>query len=444
MSKPEALELRSTYGSGMTRFRVIVCLIIALEILVIGICNFLLLGSLKKDASRQYVVDVSRAAEDLEMIVALSSEQPVKIDIRRGDPKPDPRLDFDMEKYPSVLRVSTFDASEVVNNDYAVKEILGTLIRFEYEIKPDVRPLIYMNIGLCLSFLITIVILVYVAKKILRPFNAMSKLSVDLARGNLSAPVNEEKSKFFGKFLWGINMLRDNLETNKERELELQKDKKTLILSLSHDIKTPLSAIKLYARALDEGIYDTEEKRKEAIDGIAHNASEIEKYVADIVTASKEDFLNLEVTMSEVYLKEIMDRIKVLYDEKFASLRTDFTISEYTNVLLSADRDRLEEVLQNLLENAIKYGDGKWVRISFSDEEDCRLITVTNSGCTVKEDEIPHLFESFYRGSNSEKAPGSGLGLYIARSLMRMMNGDIFAAKESAGDFSVTVVVKKA
>ncbi|MBR6255464.1 MAG: HAMP domain-containing histidine kinase [Clostridiales bacterium] len=301
-----------------------------------------------------------------------------------------------------------------------------------------------MNIGLCLSFLITIVILVYVAKKILRPFNAMSKLSVDLARGNLSAPVNEEKSKFFGKFLWGINMLRDNLETNKERELELQKDKKTLILSLSHDIKTPLSAIKLYARALDEGIYDTEEKRKEAIDGIAHNASEIEKYVADIVTASKEDFLNLEVTMSEVYLKEIMDRIKVLYDEKFASLRTDFTISEYTNVLLSADRDRLEEVLQNLLENAIKYGDGKWVRISFSDEEDCRLITVTNSGCTVKEDEIPHLFESFYRGSNSEKAPGSGLGLYIARSLMRMMNGDIFAAKESAGDFSVTVVVKKA
>ena len=130
MSKPEALELRSTYGSGMTRFRVIVCLIIALEILVIGICNFLLLGSLKKDASRQYVVDVSRAAEDLEMIVALSSEQPVKIDIRRGDPKPDPRLDFDMEKYPSVLRVSTFDASEVVNNDYAVKEILCTLIRF--------------------------------------------------------------------------------------------------------------------------------------------------------------------------------------------------------------------------------------------------------------------------------------------------------------------------
>ena len=475
-------ELRGTYGSGMARFRTIACVILVIELLVIGICNFLLLGSLKKDASRQYRVDISRAAEDLDLLVAVRSDSPAQIDIRRGDPKPDPRLDFDIEKYPSLLRIATFDANEVVNNDYAVKEILGTLIRFEYEVKPDIRPLIYMDIGLGLSLLITVVILIYVGRKILRPFNAMSTLSVDLARGNLNASVKEDKNKFFGKFLWGIDMLRDNLETNKERELELQKEKKTLILSLSHDIKTPLSAIKLYSKALNEDIYDSDEQRRAAISGIAHNAEEIEKYVSDIVTASKEDFLNLEVTMGEVYLNEIMDRIKALYTEKFASLRTDFTIEEYSNVLLSGDSARLEEVLQNLLENAIKYGDGRYVKISFSDEEDCRLITVTNSGCTVKEEEIPHLFESFYRGSNSEKAPGSGLGLYIARSLMRMMRGDIFAekvpasasagaasagassadasgatssassaaasgaaeAKENTGDFSVTVVVKKA
>ena len=272
----------------------------------------------------------------------------------------------------------------------------------------------------------------------------MSRFSEELARGNLSVAMKEDKNKFFGRFLWGIDMLRDNLESNKERELELQKEKKTLILSLSHDIKTPLSAIKLYSKALSEDIYDSEEQRRAAVTGIAHNADEIEKYVSDIVAASKEDFLNLEVTMSEFYLKEVMARIKVLYEEKFLSQRTDFSISEYSNALLSGDPARLEEVLQNILENAIKYGDGKWVKISFSDEEDCRLITVTNSGCSVKEEEIPHLFESFYRASNAEKAPGSGLGLYIARSLMRMMNGDIFATKENTGDFSVTVVVKKA
>lgn len=432
--------------NGMRRFRIIVCVILVLELLLLVVCNLLLLGSMKKDAGRQYRVDISRASDDLNLLIALSSSHPVQVDFRRGETPADtdPRLSFDMEKYPSLLRVSTFDPDAIINNDFEVRDICGTLICFEYEVKPDIHPLIYMNVGLILSLIVTIAILIYVARKILRPFHQMSRFSEELARGNLSVAMKEDKNKFFGRFLWGIDMLRDNLESNKERELELQKEKKTLILSLSHDIKTPLSAIKLYSKALSEDIYDSEEQRRAAVTGIAHNADEIEKYVSDIVAASKEDFLNLEVTMSEFYLKEVMDRIKVLYEEKFLSQRTDFSISDYSNALLSGDPARLEEVLQNILENAIKYGDGKWVKISFSDEEDCRLITVTNSGCSVKEEEIPHLFESFYRASNAERAPGSGLGLYIARSLMRMMNGDIFATKENTGDFSVTVVVKKA
>ncbi|MBO4473368.1 MAG: HAMP domain-containing histidine kinase [Clostridiales bacterium] len=407
-------------------WRITIIILLAELVLLLG-CNFLMLGNMRKKSGKQYRVDVSRAVTDLRN--GESSESVVK-------------------KYPSVTRITAFDPEEVVNSDYTVAEINGDLVRFEYQIRADIRPLIYMNIGLGAAILVSVAILLYIGLRVLRPFHKMSNLSVELARGNLTAPVQAEKNKYFGKFLWGINMLRDNLESNKEKELAMQKDKKTLILSLSHDIKTPLSAIKLYARALDEGIYDTEEKRREAIAGITHNASEIEKYVSDIVTASKEDFLNLEVEMSEFYIGEMMNRIEKLYREKFASLRTDFTIGEYTNVLLSGDCARLEEVLQNILENAIKYGDGRWVKITFSDEEDCRLITVTNSGCSVKEEEIPHLFESFYRGSNAENVGGSGLGLYIARSLMRMMNGDIFASREEenngTGTFAVTVVVRKA
>ncbi|MBO4687087.1 MAG: HAMP domain-containing histidine kinase [Clostridiales bacterium] len=425
----------------MRKYWRITIIILIAELLLLAGCNFLMLGNMRKESGKQYRVDVSRAVTD----------------IRNGE-----SIESVVKKYPSVTSIVPFDPSEIVNSDYTVEEINGELLRFEYQVRADIRPLIYMNIGLGAAILVSVAILLYIGLRILRPFHTMSNLSVELARGNLTAPVQAEKNKFFGKFLWGINMLRDNLESNKEKELAMQKDKKTLILSLSHDIKTPLSAIKLYARALDEGIYDTEEKRREAVAGISHNATEIEKYVSDIVTASKEDFLNLEVQMSEFYIAEMMGRIEKLYREKFASLRTGFTIGEYTNVLLSGDASRLEEVLQNILENAIKYGDGRWVKISFSDEEDCRLITVTNSGCSIKEEEIPHLFESFYRGSNAEKVSGSGLGLYIARSLMRMMNGDIFAScekvvhdhsdsessgttgKDSAGNFSVTIVVRKA
>ena len=416
----------------MSKYWRFTAFILAIYVLLIVICNALMLGRLKSKAERQYMVDINRAVEDIKGGASVESVS---------------------EKFDSITRAALFDPKAVVNSEFVVKEIDHDLYIFEYREKADIRPLIYMNIGLGIAIISASFVLIYIGRKILRPFHMMSDYSVQLARGNLSAPVKEDKNKFFGKFLWGINMLRDNLESNKERELELQKDKKTLILSLSHDIKTPLSAIKLYSRALDENIYETDEERKNAVSGIAHNAEEIEKYVSDIVAASKEDFLNLEAEMKEFYLAEVMDRIRTLYVEKFKSLRTDFTIGEYSNVLLSGDPVRLEEVLQNLLENAIKYGSGRYVRIEFSDEEDCRLITVRNSGCSVKEEELPHLFESFYRGSNSESVKGSGLGLFIARSLMRMMNGEIFAKivpsdegsdKENAGDFAITVVVRKA
>ena len=416
----------------MSKYWRFTAFILAIYVLLIVICNALMLGRLKSKAERQYMVDINRAVEDIKGGASVESVS---------------------EKFDSITRAALFDPKAVVNSEFVVKEIDHDLYIFEYREKADIRPLIYMNIGLGIAIISASFVLIYIGRKILRPFHMMSDYSVQLARGNLSAPVKEDKNKFFGKFLWGINMLRDNLESNKERELELQKDKKTLILSLSHDIKTPLSAIKLYSRALDENIYETDEERKNAVSGIAHNAEEIEKYVSDIVAASKEDFLNLEAEMKEFYLAEVMDRIRTLYVEKFKSLRTDFTIGEYSNVLLSGDPVRLEEVLQNLLENAIKYGSGRYVRIEFSDEEDCRLITVRNSGCSVKEEELPHLFESFYRGSNSETVKGSGLGLFIARSLMRMMNGEIFAkivpseedsGKGNAGDFAITLVVRKA
>ena len=232
------------------------------------------------------MVDINRAVEDIKGGASVESVS---------------------EKFDSITRAALFDPKAVVNSEFVVKEIDHDLYIFEYREKADIRPLIYMNIGLGIAIISASFVLIYIGRKILRPFHMMSDYSVQLARGNLSAPVKEDKNKFFGKFLWGINMLRDNLESNKERELELQKDKKTLILSLSHDIKTPLSAIKLYSRALDENIYETDEERKNAVSGIAHNAEEIEKYVSDIVAASKEDFLNLEAEMKEFYLAEVMD-----------------------------------------------------------------------------------------------------------------------------------------
>ena len=101
------------------------------------------------------------------------------------------------------------------------------------------------------------------------------------------------------------------------------------------------------------------------------------------------------------------------------------------------------EALQNLMENAIKYGDGRKISISIDEEEDCKLITVTNTGCSLEESEVSNVFDSFYRGSNTTNIQGNGLGLYIVKQLMTRMDGDAFAHID--GDtFSVTLVVRKA
>ena len=146
--------------------------------------------------------------------------------------------------------------------------------------------------------------------------------------------------------------------------------------------------------------------------------------------------------MGELYLEDLMNKIGILYKEKFAAIHTEFAIEAFDNCLIKGDADRLEEVLQNILENAIKYGDGRYVNIKIDEEESFKLIQITNSGCSLKEEELPHLFDSFYRGSNAEKKDGSGLGLYIAKSLMRMMGGDVFV-KINNDEFTAVTVVKK-
>jgi signal transduction histidine kinase len=317
------------------------------------------------------------------------------------------------------------------------------LYRIEYEVKRDNRPFIMMNVGIAIFFLITVGVLAYIGRTVIRPFNKMSDMTVNLAKGNLSTPVKEEKSRFFGKFLWGVDMLRENLESSKTKNLEYQKEKKTMLLSLSHDIKTPLSAIQLYTKAMQEGLYETEEKRQEALSGILSKTEEIKSYVDEIHRVSREEFMEFDVNPGEVYMSEVMNNIGVYYNDKLSVIHTRFIMDEYEDCLLSADKDRLIEVIQNLMENAIKYGDGKEIRISFSEEEDCKLITVSNSGCSLDEKELANLFDSFYRGSNTDGIQGNGLGLYIVKQLMKRMDGDAFAEIEE-DRFKITVVVRKA
>lgn len=162
----------------------------------------------------------------------------------------------------------------------------------------------------------------------------------------------------------------------------------------------------------------------------------------EISLASKEDFLNIVVKDGEYYLASLLQEVKSYYEPKLKNLKIDFKVDDTDNCLLLGDLDRTIEVIQNGVENAIKYGDGKEIIISVSEEENCKLISIQNTGYFFKEEELPHIFDSFYRGSNSKSVKGSGLGLYIAKMIMRKMHGDIFVEIKN-NKFCLTLVIQK-
>lgn len=344
-------------------------------------------------------------------------------------------VDLSMHQY--VKGVAEFgDDFYKSDSDYMIREIDGRLYRFDYSVKNDIgnsQIIIAVNVILAVMAVIVFGVLFYVRGKILKPFERLTNVPYELSRGNLTLPVKESKSRFFGKFLWGIDLLRENIEQQKQRELELQKERKTLLLSLSHDIKTPLSTIKLFSKALSKNLYPDGEKQREIAESINEKADEIEGYVSRIITASREDFLSLDVENGEFYLADLVQNIAAYYGEKLALVKTEFTVEKYNNCLLFGDLDRSVEVVQNIIENALKYGDGKRIEVLFPDEEEGVLISVRNSGCTLAKEDLPHIFESFWRGANSQNVSGSGLGLYICRQLMHKMNGEVFAEIEGDG-----------
>lgn len=258
----------------MRAFRRIFLIVFAISAAAFTAANLLLKSLNTPESGRPYRVEVNRLAFSIE---------------QNGFDN------IDLSKCEYVYNIEKFSAGFYnFDGDYMIREINGELYRFDYTVDNDrlsLNVVVMVNVILGVIIAAVIGMLLYVRAEIIRPFERLTSVPYELSKGNLTAPVKENKSRFFGKFLWGMNLLRENIEQQKTRELELQKEKKTLLLSLSHDIKTPLSAIKLYSKALSRNLYPNPEKQHEIAENINDKADEIEGYVAKIITASREEFL---------------------------------------------------------------------------------------------------------------------------------------------------------
>ena len=405
----------------MKAFKRLCIAVISIFLLLTVVCNLFLVGA-KISNEGVYRVEAKRLADEIAETGRL-----------------------ELEKYPHITGVFKADDRELYISDehYLIVEAGGALYRVEYIVGNGQRGIAAVNCAFGVLFLLMLGLLYYIWKHIIVPFGRLNDVSQELARGNLAVPIPEEKSRFFGKFTWSVNLLRESVEDSRKKEIAMQRDKKLLLLSLSHDIKTPLSAIKLGAKVLARGLYKDEEKQRAVAESINTRADEIERFVSEITKAASEDFMSFEVTPGEAFLSAVITRIEARYAPQLAMSGTELVIQKMEDCILFCDPDRLAECLQNLMENAIKYGDGRRIEISFDKMDGCELITVANTGCTLETKELPQIFESFHRGNNARKVPGNGLGLFICRRLMGLMNGAVYADIREER-FLITLVVKMA
>ena len=168
-----------------------------------------------ENAGRPYRVEISRAASEME----------------KGE--------VELDDYPTITAIVPIEGEEDLmsgNRDYLIRSVNGRLYRFDYINNIKNSGQTAANIALAVMSAVMLIILVLVRQKVLLPFNRLRELPYELSKGNLSAPINESRYRLFGRFTWGMNLLRENLERQRAKELELQAEKKKLLISLSHDI----------------------------------------------------------------------------------------------------------------------------------------------------------------------------------------------------------------
>lgn len=276
--------------------------------------------------------------------------------------------------------------------------------------------------------------LIWVYIYIVRPFDRMKDFAADVASGNLDAPLTMDRGNLFGAFTESFDIMRVELADARQKEYEAQRSKVELVAQLSHDIKTPVASIKAMGELL--GAVNTDPKQKTKLDSIVGKADQIDVLVSDLFATTLTDLDQLEVETSEQESK-VLDKIIREADHN------EYVVGgEVTECLIECDVVRTTQVINNIIHNSYKYADTS-IYLESHTERDALVVSLTDRGGGVSEEDLPMVTKKFRRGANAKEKQGAGLGLAIASELMEKMGGSLECSNADGG-FRVTLMFKLA
>lgn len=280
-----------------------------------------------------------------------------------------------------------------------------------------------------ISLAILLIVFIYIYFSLLRPFHKMEKFASNIAQGDFSMPLNYERSNYFGQFTWAFDSMRREISKARASEREAIENNKTVIATLSHDIKTPLSSIRAYAEGLEANLDKTPEQREKYLSVLMRKCDEVSKLTDDLFLHSISDLDKIKVN-SEIF--ELVSFMETAIAEIAGEQKDIYWENDNQPLVVIADRKRLMQIIENIINNARKYAKTDII-ISLQRSEGNVEIHFRDYGRGIPNEDMPFIFDKFYRGKNSGDEQGSGLGLYIVHYLAEKMNGSVLLHNKDDG-----------
>lgn len=281
----------------------------------------------------------------------------------------------------------------------------------------------YVVYGLIIFLFLMISLLGYIYYAIIKPFERMEEYAGEVAKGNLDLKLNYERNNLFGEFTWAFDRMRREIIKARTCEKEAIENNKTVIATLSHDIKTPIASIRAYTEGLQANLASNPLKRQKYINIIIKKCDEVTALTNDIFLHSLADLGKLKMNLVEVSIKPIIIEYLngLLCDKDNVFINDDIPDA---NLLI--DTKRFEQVLENIINNSLKYAKGSKVEIKVEKSLKDYILIIRDYGKGISDEDMPFIFEKFYRGKNVGKEQGAGLGLYIVKYIMEQFNGNVY------------------
>ncbi|ABB14272.1 sensor histidine kinase [Carboxydothermus hydrogenoformans] len=286
-----------------------------------------------------------------------------------------------------------------------------------------------------------------VSRSILKPLSQLKQASEQIKNGNLDFTVKNSAKDEIGELFVAFEEMRKRLKESEELKKQYEENRKELIANISHDLKTPITAIKGYVEGIRDGVADSPEKLSRYVDTIYRKILEVDGLIDELFLFSKLDLKKLPFNFEKVnlnrYLSDVAEELEFDLRKKGIELKLHLPCQQ---VFVWADREKLKRVINNIVDNSVKFMDkeNSQVVINVKDEEKRVIIEIADNGRGIPLDAIPKIFERFYRVDSARTGTsGSGLGLSIAAKIIEEHGGEIWANSVLNEGTTISFTLKK-